>query len=52
MTSGAAGAVSPVTGAESIQGGGSGVNQAAKDKARDVAAGAGGGSTNAYSDGE
>ncbi|MGE0002743.1 MAG: hypothetical protein AB7F50_09190 [Fimbriimonadaceae bacterium] len=47
MTSGAAGGVTPVTGAESVQGGGSGVNQAAKDKARDVAAGAGSGSLGA-----
>jgi len=41
MTSGAAGAASPVSGAESVQGSGSGVGQAAKDKARDVASGAG-----------
>lgn len=39
LTSGAAGPASPVSGAESVAGSGSGVGQAAKDKAREVAGG-------------
>lgn len=34
-----AGSVAPVTGTENLQGGGGGVNQAAKDKARSVGGG-------------
>ncbi len=41
---GAAGAAAPVTGTESLQGGGSGVGSAAKDAARGAAAKAAGGS--------
>jgi hypothetical protein len=39
LTSGAAGPSTPVVGTESVQGSGSGVGQAAKDKARGVASG-------------
>lgn len=47
VTPSAAGGLAPVTGTESLQGGGSGVGQAAKDMARDVAGSAGSGSAGA-----
>lgn len=47
--SGAAGGMTPMTGTENIQGGGSGVGQAAKDQARRASGMAGGGSINTES---
>lgn len=44
MTSGAAGGMTPMTGTESVGGGGDGVGQAAKKMAKDKAANMGSGS--------
>lgn len=51
ITSPAAGGMSPVTGSDSVAGaGGGGVQQAAKDKAKDVAGSAGAGSASQLGD--
>jgi hypothetical protein len=49
---GGAGGIAPVTGTESLQGGGSGVGQAAKEKAKEVAGGSGSSAAQMNSEGE